>query len=166
MQLSDFPLQPGNHFVAMEYHTLILNRTLLILLTEGNLIGVVANGVVSAEARPDPVSSAITSRLAIHGDLHDPLSYLREKYLAKVKGVDLLGPGLLASDKANFCAPYGEISEVTHDPSKKWGMSYYPHDGKVYVTTSRRKREFIVLGSQSGSAITEWLLQRTGSGRS
>ena len=42
MKLSDFTLGQGNFFVAMEYHTLILNRTLLV--TEKHLVGIVANG--------------------------------------------------------------------------------------------------------------------------
>jgi len=39
-------------------------------------------------------------------------------------------------------------------------MGYYPHDGKVYVTTNNnKKKEFIILGAQSGEAIKNWIEQ-------
>lgn len=37
-------------------------------------------------------------------------------------------------------------------------MGYYPHDGKVYVKTyDGKKKEFIILGSQSGEEIKNWI---------
>ena len=44
---------------------------------------------------------------------------------------------------------------------KKWGMGYYPHDGKVYVKTKNgKKKEFIILGSQSGKEIENWIKKK------
>ena len=128
MRLTDFKLVEGNHFVAMEYYALILNRTLLVLLTETSLIGVVANGLVSVRIGAGPLTSIITENLSIHGDLDNPLSYLKDKYLNRARHVDLLGDELLKLNRANFRMRFDEISEVTYDPRKKWGMGYYPHD--------------------------------------
>lgn len=37
-------------------------------------------------------------------------------------------------------------------------MGSYPHDGKVHVKTQAgKKREFIILGNQSGEAIKAWI---------
>jgi hypothetical protein len=36
-------------------------------------------------------------------------------------------------------------------------MGEYPHDGKVYVTTKDgKRREFIILGNQSGESIKKF----------
>lgn len=41
---------------------------------------------------------------------------------------------------------------------ENWGMGYYPHDGKVYIKTKDfRKREFIILGAQSGQSVKDSL---------
>jgi hypothetical protein len=157
MILSEYRLVEGNHFVAMEYYGLILNRTFLILLTEQYMVGVVANGLVSVTNNGNPLTSIITDSLAIHGDLDNPLSYLNEKYLRRVGSLDLLSDDFLKANRASFRIRFDEISEVAYDPRKKWGMGYYPHDGKVYVTTHGRRREFIVLGDQSGRAIAGWI---------
>jgi len=37
-------------------------------------------------------------------------------------------------------------------------MGYYPHDGKVYLKIENKgKREFIILGSQSGEEVKKWI---------
>lgn len=162
MRLADFKLDEGNYFVAMEYYALMLNRTLLILLTETHLIGIVANGLVSVRSSADPLTAIITGDLSIGGDLDNPLSYLNEKYLNRAKNLDLLGDDLLKINRANFRIRFDEISSVTYDPRKKWGMGYYPHDGKVYVLMHGKKREFIVLGIQSGRDIANWIATKSG----
>ncbi|HJY06951.1 MAG TPA: hypothetical protein VJ323_11600 [Bryobacteraceae bacterium] len=50
-----------------------------------------------------------------------------------------------------------EITSVAYNPRKKWGMGYYPHDGRVIVQTLKRQREFIILGNQSGQQIAQRL---------
>jgi hypothetical protein len=38
-------------------------------------------------------------------------------------------------------------------------MGYYPHDGKVYIEThDGKKKEFIMLGNQSGQKIANLIL--------
>lgn len=164
MRLADFKLVEGNHFVTMEYYALILNRTLLVLLTETYLVGVVANGLVGVRSGADPLTAIITAKLSIHGDLDNPLSYLNEKYLNRAKDLDLYGINLLRMNRANFRIRFDDISGVTYDPRKKWGMGYYPHDGRVYVSTQGKRREFIILGNQSGRDIAGWIARKSGAG--
>ncbi len=154
MKLKDIQLTDSNHFVAMQYYGLILNRTYLVLITNNQLVGIVANGLVSVQ-KSDLQASIITGLMSIDGDLNNPLSYLKDKYLKRVEHLNLLVDDLKKANSANFKINIKDILSVAFDPSKKWGMGYYPHDGKVYVTTKDKKREFIILGSQSGKKILE-----------
>jgi hypothetical protein len=161
MTLQEFELREGNHFVAMEYYRLIMNRTFLVLLTPEYLIGLKVNGWVSVESGIDPATLLITRAMSLRGDLSDPYAYIKGQYLEKLLHADLRGEAILAKDRANFRLSRTDIVEVQYDPRKKWGMGYYPHDGKVYVhTRDRRQREFIILANQSGSRVKEWILQK------
>ena len=137
----------------MEYYWLILNRTFLILLTDTKLIGIKVNGPIGAQ-NSDPIVNLLP--LAIDGDLQNPNSYINMKYIERIKDVDLLSESFLRIDKANFIINKLDIIRTEHDRSKKWGMGNYPHDGKVYITTQdNSRREFIILGSQSGEEISK-----------
>lgn len=158
MKFKDFKFKEGNHFVAMEYYGLILNRTFLILVTNEYLIGLKVNGVVSAEGGGDPITSAITSSMAITNDLENPYSYIKSKYLSKLENLDIFSDDILQISGANFKIKRSHITQTIYDRRKKWGMGPYPHDGKVYVKTiDSKKREFIILGAQSGAEIESWL---------
>lgn len=164
MTLAAFDFQEHNHFVAMEYHTLILNRTFLILITNDYLIGIQANGLVSAESGnkiplglEDVLTKAIGNLMAVRGDLSNPYAYIKQKYIQKSMQKDLLSDNLLAVNKINFRINKTDIKTVRYDARKKWGMGPYPHDGKVYIETNNSKREFIILGAQSGKKIANWI---------
>lgn len=158
MLLKDFRLDDGNHFIAMEYHTLILNRTYLVIITKDFLLGLKVNGVVSVEGGNSSLARAITNELAVRGDLNNPLSYVKNKYLQPLLEDDINLDSIVEKDKANFKIYKRDIVEVAYDQKKKWGMGYYPHDGKVYVkTVDNKKREFIILGDQSGKAVVDWI---------
>jgi len=128
----------------MEYYALILNRTYLVRVEEGVLIGSVCRGLTAVEGGGDRLTREITARLAVHGELNDPASYVDAKTLSK-------------AHRANFVIALSEVRSVTYNPKQKWGMGYYLHDGRVTVTTSRQEREFIVLGGQSGRDIARRL---------
>jgi len=83
MKLKDYELKEGNHFIAMQYHTLLLNRTFLILITDENLIGLKVNGMVSVEGGGDPLTRSMTKKMAILDDLDNPYSYMKSEYLRK-----------------------------------------------------------------------------------
>ena len=159
MKLKEVTLTIDNHYIAMQYYGLILNRTYLVLITESHLIGIVANGLVSVQGG-DAITSLITSAMAVDGDLNNPFSYLNDKYLKRVKDIDLSGDAVVKKHYANFKIKLSDITSVQYDPTKKWGMGYYPHDGKVYVSTQDKKREFIILGQQSGEYIAGVILNK------
>ena len=151
MKINEFEFRPDNHFVAMEYYWLILNRTFLILITDNELIGIKVHGPIGAESH-DPIVSLLP--LTIDGDLDNPYSYMSMKYIERIKDTDLKSNDFLQINSANFRINKSDIIETTYDKRKKWGMGHYPHDGKVYVRTrDDNKREFIILGAQSGQGI-------------
>jgi hypothetical protein len=154
MKLSDIELTDNNHFIAMEYYYLILNRTFLVIKTKGFLIGVQGNGLVSVEGGKDILTRQITSNMAIKGDLTNPYSYLKNKYLEKIANLNLIDGSIIEANKTNFLIKLSDIKSATYNPSKKFGMGPYPHDGRVTIETfENKKREFIILGNQSGENI-------------
>ena len=89
MKLQDITLEAGNHFVAMEYYALLLNRTYLVLITQSHLIGIVANGLVSVRGGPSgSLTDILTTKMAVEGDLNNPFSYVSEKYLLRINQLD------------------------------------------------------------------------------
>jgi hypothetical protein len=161
MKLKEIELTDKNHFVAMEYYFLILNRTFLIIKTKDYLIGIQGNGLVSVEAGDNILAREIVSTMAIKGDLTNPYSYLKNSYLEKIENVDLLDGSLTDLNNTNFVIKTSDIKDAQYNPNKKWGMGYYPHDGRVTIETfDNKKREFIILGDQSGQKITNWILTK------
>ena len=151
MRISEFVFTRNNHFVAMEYYWLILNRTFLVLITDTELIGIKVHGLIGVES-----SDALTNLLplTVNGDLENPYSYISAKYIERIKDIDLKSNDFFRVNTSNFRISKSDIVQTSYDESKKWGMGYYPHDGRVYVRTrDGRKREFIILGSQSGREI-------------
>ncbi len=156
MKLKDLTLTPENHFVTMEYYYLILNRTFLVIKAKGFLIGIQGNGLVSVEAGNSMLSQQITSSMAIKGDLKNPHSYLKNTYLAKIADLDLLDGSIIAANKTNFLIALSDIKSAVYNPSKKFGMGPYPHDGRVTIETfNNQKKEFIIIGNQSGENIAK-----------
>ena len=154
MKFKDFELKIDNHFVAMQYYGLILNRTFLILLTTDIVIGIKVNGLVSVESYRSSIANTLAKNMIINGDLQNPHSYIKSKYINKVQDLDLLDGSILTQNKSNFMIKRVDIKSVFYDPKKKWGMGYYPHDGKVYLETfDGTKKELIILGNQSGHKI-------------
>ena len=154
MKLKDIELTDDNHFVAMEYFYLILNRTFLVIKTNGYLIGIQGNGLVSVEGGKDILTRQITTNMAIKGDLTNPYSYLKNKYLEKITDLNLIDGSIVEANKTNFLIKLSDIKSANYNPSKKFGMGPYPHDGRVVIETfDNKKREFIILGNQSGKNI-------------
>lgn len=146
----------------MEYYGLILNRTFWILLTPNHLIGVQANGAIATESGNDLLTGfavdIIVSSKIVRGDISNPYSYLKGKYIKANADLDLMSDEFLRTN-ANFRINKDDIKNVYHNPKKKWGMGYYPHDGRVYIETNDgKKRELIVLGNQSGAYVANKFL--------
>jgi len=161
MKFKDFELNSVNHFVAMQYYGLILNRTFLVLLTKDFLIGIKVNGLISVEGGGNILAKELSKTMAVKGDLQNPYSYIKSKYIDKVQNLDVLDGSILAQDKSNFLIQRADITNAYYDPKKKWGMGYYPHDGKVYIITNDgKKKELIILGNQSGHQIANLVLTK------
>lgn len=154
MKLKDIELTGDNHFVAMEYYYLLLNRTFLVIKSKGLLIGIQGNGLVSVEGGKDILTREITSNMAIKGDLTNPYSYLKNKYLEKIAELNLTDGSIVEANKTNFLLKLSDIKSAIYNPSKKFGMGPYPHDGRVTIENyDNNKREFIIFGNQSGEHI-------------
>jgi hypothetical protein len=59
MKYKDFQLNDHNHFVAMQYYGIILNRTFLVILTNDLIIGIKVNGLISIEGGGNATESTI-----------------------------------------------------------------------------------------------------------
>jgi hypothetical protein len=161
MTFKDLKLHENNHFVAMQYYGLILNRTYLVVLTNDLIIGIKVNGLVSVESGGNIIARELSNTMTVKGDLQNPYSYIKSKYIDKVQNCELLDGSILKYDKANFVIQRNDIKTAYYDPKKKWGMGYYPHDGKVYIVTNDgKKKEFIILGSQSGHKLANLILKK------
>ena len=161
MKFKDFELTSNNHFVAMQYYGLILNRTYLVLLIKDRIVGIKVNGLVSIESGGNILANELSKTMAVKGDLQDPYSYIKSKYLDRVQDLELADENILAHDKSNFVIHRADVMNAYYDPKKKWGMGYYPHDGKVYVVTNDgKKKEFIILGNQSGHKIASLIVTK------
>ena len=156
MTLKEIELNDANHFVAMEYYKLILNRTFIILITEDKIIGLLGNGTISVEGGKDILTKQISKQFAIRGDLSNPYSYLKEKYINEIENDNINSEKILLKNKMNFVINRKDIKDVNYNPKKKFGMGYYPHDGRVTIETNDgKKRELIILGNQSGIEIAD-----------
>ncbi len=145
----------------MQYYGLILNRTFLVLLTDELLIGIKVNGLISVESGGSVIAKELAATMTVRGDLQNPYSYIKSKYIERVNECELLSETISVHNKANFVIRRADIKYAYYDPKKKWGMGYYPHDGKVYIeTVDGRKREFIILGNQSGHKIASLILAK------
>ncbi|MEO7486170.1 MAG: hypothetical protein ABIU77_03680 [Ferruginibacter sp.] len=161
MKFKDFELTDINHFVAMQYYGLILNRTFLVIMVSDLLIGIKVNGLVSVESGGSMIAKELSATMTINGDLQNPYSYIKSKYIDDVADLELLDGSILSNQKSNFIIRRSDIKNARYDPRKKWGMGYYPHDGKVYIeTTDGKKKEFIILGNQSGHTIASLVLTK------
>ncbi|QQS28237.1 MAG: hypothetical protein IPM47_15395 [Sphingobacteriales bacterium] len=138
----------------MEYYYLILNRTFLVIKSKGLLIGIQSNGLVSVEGGKDILTREIISNMAIKGDFTNPYSYLKNKYLGKIVYLNLTVGSIVEGNKTNFLIKLSDIKSAIYNPSKEFGMGPYSHDGRVTIETyDNNKREFIILGNQSGEHI-------------
>ena len=159
MKFKDFELTADNHFIAMQYYGLILNKTLLVLLTKDLLIGIKVNGLVSVESGRNIIAKELAGTMAIKWDLQNTYSYVKSKFIDRVNDYDLFDGSILTQNSSNFVINRSDIKSAFYDPKKKWGMGYYPHDGKVYVEThDGRKKEFIIMGNQSGEKIATLIM--------
>jgi hypothetical protein len=135
-------------FIAMEYYLGILNRTYKVFVTPTMISGGFVNGIM---ASPPGLTM----------DWFDPSSYVQKRLVARYDEVSpYMDEFKNISPVFNFQYQKAEIQEAKYDPTRKWGMGYVAHSGKLYIKLANgKRREFILLGLQQGIEILQHLVQ-------
>lgn len=133
-------------FVALSYHTLILNRAYLVLVGDGVVAGAVARRILMSP-RPSPAD-----------EWYDPWFYTKERLVRRYNGIDVRSDAFLAVDRGGFRIDRRDLADVSVDLSPKWGMGYVPYSGRIILRTrDGRSRELILLGRQDAVGIRDRL---------
>ena len=131
-------------FLAMEYHTLIMNRSFVIFIMGEGLYGWKFSDSVTAD---------------------NPSFYMAYRDYLEVKEV-IPSPNAirkLSKLPGGFFISRSDIRSVEFVDKKKWGMSGIPHSGKLYVKQeSKGTREFILLGFVDGESIRQEIIKKYG----
>jgi hypothetical protein len=127
-------------FVALQYHTLILNRIVVVCVGKKSLVGLVGRG-------------PIASPLLVAPSMHDPNWWVRREKLSKYPMFNIENDALLSVARANSRMPFIDISAVEYSAQKKWGMGAVPYSGRVFIEMHGEKREFILIGTENGEAV-------------
>jgi hypothetical protein len=133
-------------FVALSYHTLILNRAYVVLVSEEVVAGAVARRIVMSPGA------------APADEWNNPWFYPKERLVRRYNGIDVRSDAFLAVDRGGFRIDRRELADVTVDLSPKWGMGYVPYSGRINLRTrDGRSRELILLGRQDAGLIRDRL---------
>jgi hypothetical protein len=131
-------------FVAMSYHSLILNRTYLVLVSDRVVAGAVVRGVMGSPQLSGP-------------ELLNPLHYPNPKLLQRYARLDIHSDAFLAVHAAGFRIDRTALTDVILDLSPKWGMGKVPYSGRIILRTRETARELILLGRQDVGEIRDRL---------
>ena len=139
---------PGGYdwgFVALSYHSLILNRTYLVLVSDRVVAGAVVRGTMGS-----PLSSG--------SELLNPSHYPKPKLVQRYAGLDIHSDAFLAVHPAGFRIDRTALVDVVLDLSPKWGMGKIPYSGRIILRTrGTADRELILLGRQDAGEIRDRL---------
>ena len=153
---ASFGQMENKEFIAMEYRGMS-NLIYRIVVIEDKVIGVKVSGYISV-ANPMGIGRSVASE-----SLNDPTAYIDEKMEAKYRGANFASDSIVTLDNENFIIRKGDISKCYHNPNKKWGMGYYPHNGRIMIetiktsTNKRKNRDLILVGYQDEKEILELL---------
>ena len=131
-------------FVALSYHSLILNRTYLVLVSDRVVAGAVVRGSMGS-----PQLSGL--------ELLNPFSYPKPKLVQRYAGLDIHSDAFLAVHAAGFRIDRTALTDVRLDLSPKWGMGKVPYSGRIILRTRETARELILLGRQDVGEIRDRL---------
>jgi hypothetical protein len=133
-------------FVALSYHTLILNRAYVVLVSDEVVAGAVARRIVMSPGT------------APADEWYNPWFYTKERLVRRYDGIDVRSDAFLAVDRGGFRIDRRELADVTVDLSPKWGMGYVPYSGRINLRTrDGRSRELVLLGRQDAGQIRDRL---------
>jgi hypothetical protein len=128
-------------FAAMEYHTLILNRTYKVFVTDQMLCGAKVRGLVA-------------SPMSVPVEMFDPAFWVRTRAARIYDRLDVTSETFLNVSSANFQIKWNEIDRTEYRSGWKWGMGNVAYSG--WLTLHLRagcRRELILLGRQNGEAL-------------
>ena len=145
---SEIPVPEGTlwGFVALQYHTLILNRVYAVCVGAGSLVALVGRG-------------AVISPPVARENMSTPLWWLRREKMATYANLELNEEAVTKAAFANLRIPIHAIESITFTTDAKWGMGNVPYSGRIIVVAAGRRREFILLGKENGAAVCERLQQ-------
>jgi hypothetical protein len=153
---SDTVMHHSNYFIAMQYKGLS-NCIYKVYVTDSLIMCAKVNGYITIEPSFGMGTTVPKSRM------HDPEAYVNKEIEAKYPPLLSDIHGFLTADNQNFIIRKKDISKIYYDPTKKWGMGYYPHNGRIFIEVSekvynnQRKREFILIGDQNPDEILKLL---------
>jgi hypothetical protein len=131
-------------FVALQYHTLILNRIVVVCVGRESVVVLVGGGLVVSP-------HVATARM------HDPNSWVRRGKLSKYPTLNFEDDAVLHVARANFRMPFTTMGSIEYSAAKKWGMGSVPYSGRVFIKTADDQREFILIGNENGEAVRDRL---------
>lgn len=133
-------------FVAMEFYWLVLNRTLVVFVAPEGLYGWKAEG---------PVTNANRRYFEPYREMIEDTEFMR----------DLPAIRKLASLSGGFFYQRSDITSVTPDDRRQWGMGGIAHAGHVLLRlTSGRTRKFILLGEGIPEQVRDKIVATLGAG--
>lgn len=148
MTASIEPLLPAGAdwaFVALQYHTLILNRVYVVCVNANKVVGLAGNGVIAAPPRVTP-------------EMYEPWFWVNLAKFQRYTHLHIDSGEILREAKPNFAIPFEDITVVEFSDDSKWGMGTVPYSGRIIITANGKRREFILLGRQDGKGIRKSLV--------
>jgi hypothetical protein len=132
-------------FVALQYHTLILNRILVVCVGKKSLVALVGGG---------PVASPRT----VIASMQEPAWWVRRDKLSSYPTLNLEDDAVLKVSRANFRMSFIDMASVEYNAAKKWDMGAVPYSGRTFVKTNHAQREFILIGTENGEEVRDRLV--------
>jgi hypothetical protein len=142
------------YFIAMQYIGLS-NCILKVFVTDTTIMLAKVNGYIT-------ISPSFGLGTAVPKNvMHDPEAYVNKKMDSKFTP-DLLAnrQQFLKNSRLNYIIAKKDIRSIYHNPEKKWGMAYYPHNGRimiVYKKSSLIPTELILVGDQNADDVLRLL---------
>ena len=153
MNLSEFLNGQEDYFVALQYHTLLMNRRLLVIVDNVGLV-VLKMGNMLADHHPtDSSVNLILKDMQVAQDRRTALNYIEQDILQMYDGLNYDDIEALAIASINVRIAFKDIRRVEVNRKRKWGMGTVPYTGRIILSTAKRKHEFIVLGDQDINMI-------------
>ncbi|WP_374950638.1 hypothetical protein [Mucilaginibacter sp.] len=150
----DTPVTKPPYFIAMQYKGMS-NCIYKVFVTDSTVMAAKVNGYIGVSS-PFKIGTTVPANV-----MHDPEAYINRSLSSKYDSLLNDNQKFVKADKQNFIIRKEDIKRVYHNPEKKWGMGYYPHNGRIEIQTTKKvkglnsetEREFILIGDQDPKTI-------------